>query len=86
MCVKKMGYDEENPLIMIPSEVGNGASVYSLYGDAWMYTDSGDGTPNYFVYGGALDNERAGGLFQGRAVIKSMEMALDFYSARIMYK
>lgn len=46
MCIKKMGFDEMEPLIMLPTETGNGASVFRYYGDVWMYTDTADGTPN----------------------------------------
>ncbi len=85
-CIKKMTYDKENPLIMMPSLVGKGASSHNYYGDYWMYKNSNDGIKRYLLYGGADDNSRLAGLFQMRAVISSDDIAFSFYSARIMCK
>lgn len=84
MCIKEMGFDEDNPTIMLPTTVGKGASTYGYYGDLWMYTDSYE--PRYIMYGGADDNERVAGIFQMRAGISDYDMKLGFFSARIMYK
>ena len=83
-CVKKMTYDSENPLVMMPSELGNGASVFNYYGDYWMYNNAQDGTKKYLLYGGADDNSRLAGIFHMRAAILSERFAYSFYSARIM--
>lgn len=85
-CIKEMGYDKDNPTIMIPSVVGNGASAFSYYGDYWMYrnTDNDDGIEKYLLYGGADDNSRIGGIFQLRAIISDRSTKFSFYSARIM--
>ncbi len=86
MCIKSMIYDSENPLIMLPSAVGKGATAYNYYGDIWMYSNNYDGSKAYLLFGSANDNERLGGIFQTRALIRDYSTSLDFYSARIMYK
>lgn len=86
MCIKEMIYDEYNPLIMVPSVTGNGASVYGYYGDVWMYKNKNDGTKSYILYGGADDNSMVAGIFQMRAMISGEDTALSFFSSRIMYK
>lgn len=85
-CVKEMTYDKDNPLIMLPSKIGNGASAHNYYGDFWMYNNKDTDTKQYFVFGGAYDNARLAGLFQMRAVISDEQMAENSYSARIMCK
>lgn len=85
-CIKQMTYDKENPLIMLPSQVGNGASSHSYYGDYWLYQNKNDDAKKYLLYGGADDNSRLAGLFHFRAAIASKEVAFSFYSARIMYR
>lgn len=86
MCIKEMTYDEDNPLIMVPSVTGKGASSYGYYGDAWMYENKNDGADKYLLFGGADDNARLAGIFQLRALIAGEESSGSFYSARIMYK
>lgn len=83
-CIKTMSYDKNCPLVMMPTELGNGATVYNYYGDFFMYAHSED--PRYLVIGGANDNARVSGLFQMRAVMASMDSYLNFFSARIMYR
>lgn len=83
-CVRTMTYDAENPTVMLPATVGNGASVHTGYGDYWMWRAPSD--RRYFLYGGAGDNGKAAGLFQYRAIVYSDETAHSFYSARIMYR
>ena len=83
-CVKTMSYDRNYPLVMMPTELGNGATVYNYYGDLWLYELSEE--PRYFVVGGANYNARVSGLFQMRPVLTGPESYLNFYSARIMYR
>ncbi len=85
-CVKEMTYDRNNPLVMLPSKVGNGSSSHNYYGDFWMYQNINDGNKRYFLYGGADDNSRLAGLFHLRAAIADENVAFSFYSARIMCK
>ena len=85
-CIKEMTYDKDNPLVMLPSKIGNGASSHNYYGDYWMYKNKNDGNKKYLLYGGADDNSRLAGLFQIRAVISGEDDAFSFYSARIMCK
>ncbi len=83
VCIKEMGFDEDNPTVMLPTVVGKGASTYGYYGDMWMYTNNSE--PRYIMYGGADDNERVAGIFQMRVALSSYETMLGFFSARIMY-
>lgn len=82
-CIKEMGFDKDNPTVMLPTVVGKGASTYGYYGDLWMYTNNDD--PRYIMYGGADDNERVAGLFQMRVAISNYQSKLGFFSSRIMY-
>lgn len=82
-CVRAMTYDAEHPTVMLPAEVGGGASVHTGYGDYWMWRNP-EGR-RYFLYGGAGDNGKVAGIFQYRAIISSDKTAHSFYSARIMY-
>ena len=66
MCVKKMGYDKENPLLMLPVEIGNGASTNTYYCDAW-YNIAEKDTEYLLCYGGAWDNLGYAGIFCYRA-------------------
>lgn len=84
MCVKEMTYDESNPLIMVPSVTGKGASVYGYYGDIWTYKN--DESEKYILYGGADDNSTTAGIFQMRAIISGENTSLSFFSSRIIYK
>ena len=68
-CIKTMIYDEENPLIMIPEKVGDGATSSTYYGDFWL-TSEGNGRNFYLVAGGADDNDKIAGLFHMRAFIR----------------
>lgn len=66
MIVKRMGYDKENPLIMLPSEIGNGAKTSGYYCDAW-YNNAKEGVAYILTYGGAWDNKGYAGIFNFRA-------------------
>lgn len=85
-CVKQMTYDKENPLIMLPSQLGNGASSFNYYGDFWMYKNAEDDVNKYLVYGGSNNSARLSGLFELQAIIADDEFAGQTYSARIMCK
>lgn len=89
-AIKAMGYDEDNPLIMLPSKLGNGASGVSSYGDFWMqYSTEKSTTARYLAVGGANDNFELAGLFHIRSFIdaNSENNANSGYlGARIMYR
>ncbi len=89
-AIKAMGYDEENPLIMLPSKLGNGASGVSSYGDFWMqYSTEKSATARYLAVGGANDNFQLAGLFHIRAFIDSNSKNnanSGYLGARIMYR
>lgn len=85
-CIGTMSYDQENPLIMVPTQVGGKASAYSGYCDYWSYENNYDGMNYFILYGGAQDNAHLAGLFQMRVIMNSYEFKGSFHSARIMYK
>lgn len=63
MSVQALGYDRENPTIMLPSQVGAPASTF--YGDA-LYTSYEEDWRNqtaYFLYAGTWDLRQSTGLF-----------------------
>lgn len=84
MCVKKMGYDAENPLIMMPSVIGRGASTNTYYCDAWY--NIGEKDVKYLLtYGGAWDNLGYAGIFCYRANYL-MKDKIPFNSVRLMLR
>ncbi|NLZ82618.1 MAG: hypothetical protein GX915_03025 [Clostridiales bacterium] len=84
MMVKKMGYDKNNPLIMFPSEIGNGALTSSYYCDSW-YNLAKEDVTYILTYGGAWDNKGYAGLFNFRATFTKKE-AIPFNGFRIMLR
>lgn len=65
-CIKQMTYDEENPLIMMPSKIGNNASSTTYYGDLWRFSITDE--PLYLTVGGGSDNFRLSGIFSMRTI------------------
>jgi hypothetical protein len=84
MIVKKMGYDKNNPLIMFPSEIGNGALTSSFFCDSWYNLAEKDVT-YYLTYGGAWDNKGYAGVFNFRATFTKTD-AITFNGSRIMLR
>lgn len=84
MIVKRMGYDKNNPLIMFPSEIGNGALTSSYYCDAW-YNLAKQDVSYILTYGGAWDNKGYAGVFNFRATFTKKD-AVPFNGSRIMLR
>lgn len=82
MCVKRMGYDENNPLIALPEAIGEGASTCSYYCDAW-YNNASPDRENIVTYGGAWDNMGYAGIFSFRASFTE-DQKVTFNGARLM--
>ncbi len=82
MYVKRMGYDKENPLIALPSEIGGGAGNCSYYCDAW-FNEAAPGEEYIVTYGGAWDNMAYAGLFSFRASF-TPQKRVTFNGARLM--
>lgn len=66
MIVRRMGYDKNQPLILFPTEIGNGATTSSYYCDAW-YNSAGENVSYILCFGGAWDNKGYAGIFNFRA-------------------
>lgn len=84
MIVKSMGYDENNPLVMFPSEIGNGALTSTYYCDSW-YNLAKEDVTYILTYGGAWDNKGYAGVFNFRATFTKKE-AIPFNGSRIMLR
>lgn len=84
MMVKRMGYDKNNPLIMFPSEIGNGALTSSYYCDSWYNLAKKDVT-YILTYGGAWDNKGYAGVFNLRATFTKKD-AIPFNGSRLMLR
>ena len=84
MIVKKMGYDKNNPLIMFPAEIGNGALTSSYYCDSWYNLAEKD-VKYILTYGGAWDNKGYAGVFNFRATFTKTD-AIPFNGSRIMLR
>ena len=89
-AIKSMAYDSDNPLVMLPSKLGNGASALTSYGDYWLqYSSSKSATTRYIAIGGANDNFQLAGLFHMRAMIDADSndtKELNYIGSRIMYR
>lgn len=84
MCIKEMGYDKTQPLLMLPSVIGDGASTSTYYCDAWYNMAEEDVT--YLVsYGGAWDNRGYAGIFDFRAGFNEEER-IPFNGSRMMIR
>lgn len=81
--IKTMGYDSDNSLMMLPTEVGNGASSITSWCDALFYnpTDS----DLILTYGLTWDLRQYAGLFSYRANITSSEGKVESGS-RLIYR
>lgn len=84
MIVKRMGFDIDNPLIMFPSEIGNGALTSSYYCDSWYNLAEKD-VIYFLTYGGAWDNKGYAGIFNFRATFTKTD-AIPFNGSRIMLR
>ena len=84
MIVRTMGYDKDNPLIMFPSEIGNGAITSGYYCDAW-YNLAQENISYVITYGGAWDNKGYAGIFDFRASFTKTD-AIPYNGSRIMLR
>lgn len=84
MCIKRMGYDKDNPLIMLPSQIGDGASTNTYYCCAWYNIAERD-VKYVLCYGGAWDNLGYAGIFCYRANYK-MNDRIPFIGVRLMLR
>ncbi|MDE7326084.1 MAG: hypothetical protein K2N63_07405, partial [Lachnospiraceae bacterium] len=82
MYVRRMGYDEQNPLVALPCEIGGGAGNCSYYCDAW-FNEANPGEEYIVTYGGAWDNMAYAGLFAFRASF-TPQKRVTFNGARLM--
>lgn len=81
--IRTMGYDQENPLYMLPVEVGNGASSVTSYCDALFYQENGNDL--ILTYGLTWDLRQYAGLFGYRANISANEAKVESGS-RLIYR
>lgn len=79
--VRSLGYDSENPLIMLPDSVGDGATISTYYGDA--YTAPEEEGEYVLHYGGSWSSQGCAGLFNFNATLKIDEARADT-SGRMM--
>ncbi len=84
MIVRRMGYDKENPLIMFPGEIGEGAFTTCYYCDAW-YNRAQEDVAYILTYGGAWDNKGYAGIFNFRASFTDSKK-MPYNGARIMIR
>lgn len=85
MSIQALGYDRENPLIMLPSQVG--AQAGTFYGDA-LYTAYEEDWRNqtaYFLYAGTWDLRQSTGLFCYRIAADETDNWRE-NASRMMYR
>lgn len=81
--IHTMGFDENNPLYMLPIEVGNGASSVTGYCDALFYQKNERNL--ILTYGLTWDLRQYAGLFGYRANISAEEAKVESGS-RLVYR
>ena len=81
--IHTMGFDESNPLYMLPIEVGNGASSVTGYCDALFYQKNERNL--ILTYGLTWDLRQYAGLFGYRANISAEEAKVESGS-RLVYR
>lgn len=79
--IQSMGYDPNNPLLMLPDSVGNGASSVSAYCDACFYQINDKDL--ILTYGLTWDLRQYAGLFGYRANISADESKECFMPLKI---
>lgn len=60
--VRRVGYDDNMPGVLLPCEVGRGATISTFYGDAYL-SDKEKGKEYVLHYGGAWNSRACAGLF-----------------------
>lgn len=88
-CIKSMTYNKDNPLVMLPSKLGSGATALTAFGDYWMLQVNEDSnSKRYLAVGGANDNFSIAGLFHMRAFIseKNTDETAAYLGSRIIYR
>lgn len=79
--IRRLGYDQNNPTVMLPCEVNSLTTVSTFYGDSCK--SGGDG--EYVLrHGGSWSSAAAAGLFACDATVKADEKAMDT-AGRMMY-
>lgn len=81
--ISEMGFDSQNPFIMLPTSVGNGASATLGYCDSWFYKKSS--TKTVLTYGLTWDLRQYAGLFGYRADSESSANRVETGS-RLIYR
>ncbi len=80
--VRSVGYDSENPLVMLPDSIGDGATISTYYGDA--YISAPDEGEYVLHYGGGWSSKACAGLFNFGASSKTDETHTNT-SGRMMF-
>lgn len=60
--VNRVGYDAKHSTVMLPSLVGEGATISTCYGDSY-FDEGAEGQDNVLYYGGAWNTKATAGLF-----------------------
>ena len=80
--VRSIGYDSKNPLIMLPDKIGDGATISTYFGDA--YIPAADDDEKVLHYGGGWNSRACAGLFNFAASSAIDEVHTNT-SGRMMY-
>lgn len=81
--VKKLGYDPQNPQVMLPSFVGDGATISTYYGDSY-FSGNESGKEYVLHFGGGWSSKASAGLFSYSAEKTAYETRSDA-TGRMMY-
>ena len=82
--IEKMGFDAENPLIMLPVSIGNSASPTTCYSDLWVYPETSKNDNLILTYGLTWDLRNYGGLFAFR--VAGVNAKAPENGSRLLYR
>ncbi|MBQ9673614.1 MAG: hypothetical protein IJV39_03205 [Ruminococcus sp.] len=82
-CIKSMGFDENNPALMLPSAVADDASASNYFGDCWVCGDTAKANL-YLTAGGAFSSGKISGLFSMRT--SAFDDGLINLGGRLLYR
>ena len=80
--IRSIGYDSSNPLVMLPDKIGDGATISTYFGDAYIPTAEAD--EKVLHYGGGWNSRACAGLFNFAASSAVDEVHTNT-SGRMMY-
>ncbi len=82
-CIKSLGYDKDNPLLLLPEAVADGATASNYFGDSWVFGDTSR-KELYMTVGGSFGTGKLSGLFSTKSM--AFEARSVSVGGRLIYR